>query len=184
MNRKPNQPNTNFRNSVTLLAGCFLLFGCLGLPERTEAVQDFELDRYLGDWYEIARLDHRFERGLSRVQAQYSLKDDGGVRVINKGYNDKKGEWESAEGKAYFIEQPTVGRLKVSFFGPFYGAYNIVDLDKEHYNYAMVVGPDNNYFWILARDPELDSAILDRLVKKASGLGFATEELIYPQLGY
>lgn len=158
-----------------------MLAGCLGMPDNVTAVEDFQLERYVGTWYEIARLDHRFERGLSRVQAQYSLREDGGVRVINRGFDAKNGQWSEAEGKAYFVGDSDIGRLKVSFFGPFYGAYNIVDLDHEDYGYAMVTGPNTRYLWILARDPQLDPAVLDRLVAKAKVLGFPVEELIFPE---
>ena len=160
---------------------CILTTGCLRVPEGATVVEDFELERYLGTWYEIARLDHGFERGLSRVHARYSLRQDGGVRVINRGFDDKKGEWSEAEGKAYFVDGDDTGRLKVSFFGPFYGAYNIVDLDQENYSYSMVTGPDTGYLWILAREPELDPAIVERLVAKAGALGFPVDELIYLQ---
>jgi len=160
---------------------CLSLSGCLGIPENASAVRNFDLERYLGNWYEIARLDHRFERGLSRVEAQYSLRDDGGVRVINRGYDTVEGKWETAEGKAYFIETADIGRLKVSFFGPFYGAYNIVELDQDRYEYALVVGANTSYLWILARNPDLDPAVLNRLVAKAAALGFATSELIFPE---
>lgn len=160
---------------------CFFgLSGCLGIPDRAEAVTKFDLDRYLGTWYEIARLDHRFERGLSRVEANYSLRDDGGVRVINRGYNAKKQEWKEAEGKAYFIDRPDIGRLKVSFFGPFYGAYNIIELDDD-YRYALVVGPDTSYMWILSRTPELDPRILEGMISTARSLGFPTDSLIFPE---
>ncbi|MGI9265829.1 MAG: lipocalin family protein [Gammaproteobacteria bacterium] len=159
------------------------LSGCLGIPDNAKAVDDFELERYLGTWYEIARLDHRFERGLSRIKADYSMREDGGVRVINTGYNEEDGEWESAEGKAFFVGEPDIGRLKVSFFGPFYGAYNIVELDRENYSYSMIISSNTSYLWILARQPTLDKEILDRLVAKAQALGFATDELIYPEHG-
>ncbi len=159
-----------------------LLTGCLGVPDRAVIVQDFSLERYLGTWYEIARLDHSFERGLSHVQADYSMREDGGVRVINKGYNGKKAAWDSSEGKAYFVGESNVGQLKVSFFGPFYGAYNIIDLDP-NYQYALVVGPDTDYLWILSRSPELGKEELQRLLAKASTLGFATDQLIYPEQG-
>lgn len=168
------------RNGVVLLAAA-LLSGCLGIPDNAEPVQGFELSRYLGTWYEIARLDHRFERGLVDVTAEYSLRDDGGVRVVNKGFDTATGEWSVAEGKAYFIDEKTTGRLKVSFFGPFYGAYNIIELDPDNYRYAMVVGPDTDYLWILARDPVLDPGIVERLVARAAALGFPVDELIYPQ---
>ena len=173
------------RSSTLALAAALcatLLTGCLGVPDRAVVVQDFSLERYLGTWYEIARLDHSFERGLSHVQAEYSLREDGGVRVINKGYNDSKGAWDTAEGKAYFVEQPSIGKLKVSFFGPFYGAYNIIELDP-NYQYALVVGPDTDYLWILSRSPQLGKEVVQRLLAKASTLGFATDQLIYPEQG-
>ena len=161
------------------LAILTLLSGCTGIPEGVEAVDGFELDRYLGTWYEVARLDHRFERGLTSVTATYSLRDDGGVQVVNRGYDESKTEWKEAVGKAYFVDDPQVGRLKVSFFGPFYGGYNIVELDKADYSYALVAGPKRSYLWILARSPDLDAEIVDRLVRRAESLGFATDELIY-----
>jgi apolipoprotein D and lipocalin family protein len=173
------------RSSATALAAALctlLLTGCLGVPDRAVVVQDFSLERYLGTWYEIARLDHPFERGLSHVQAEYSMREDGGVRVINKGYKDQESAWDSAEGKAYFVEQPNIGKLKVSFFGPFYGAYNLIELDP-NYQYALVVGPDTDYLWILSRTPELNQDVLQRLLAKASALGFATDQLIYPEQG-
>ncbi|MDX1509331.1 MAG: lipocalin family protein [Woeseiaceae bacterium] len=157
----------------------FLTFGCTGIPDGASVVDDFELDRYLGTWYEIARLDHRFERGMSNVTATYSLRDDGGVDVVNRGYLDKKGEWKEARGKAYFNGPSDEGRLKVSFFGPFYGAYNIIELDKAGYRYALIAGPDTDYLWILSRTPELDADIVESLVAKASSLGFNTDALIY-----
>ena len=156
-----------------------LLSGCTGMPAGIEPITGFELDRYLGTWYEVARLDHRFERGLSEVTANYSLREEGGVQVVNRGFDAAKGEWKEADGKAFFIDEPDVGRLKVSFFGPFYGAYNIIELDKDAYQYSMITGPNRSYLWILARQPELDPNTLQRLVARAAELGFATDELIY-----
>lgn len=156
-----------------------LLFGCTGIPEGIKAVDGFEVNRYLGTWYEIARLDHRFERGLNKISATYSLRPDGGVKVINKGWNEAKGKWEEAEGKAYFIDQPDQGRLKVSFFGPFYGGYNIFDLDKKDYGYAMISGPDKSYFWILSRTKQLPKATLESLIQEAKLAGFETDKLIF-----
>ncbi|MGI9271243.1 MAG: lipocalin family protein [Woeseiaceae bacterium] len=156
-----------------------LLASCGGTPDGIEVVDEFELNRYLGTWYEIARLDHSFERGLSSVSANYSMRDDGGVRVVNRGYSDGEAEWDEAIGKAYFVGASDVGQLKVSFFGPFYGGYNIVELDKVDYQYSLVVGPSRKYLWILARDPGLDQEITNRLVGKAKSLGFATDDLIY-----
>lgn len=155
--------------------------GCTGIPEGVKPVNGFELNRYLGTWHEIARLDHRFERGLTDIKAEYSLRDDGGVKVLNSGFNAEENTRQQAEGKAYFIETPDVGRLKVSFFGPFYGAYNIFALDKSNYQYVMIAGPDKDYLWILARQPTLDKQVLQTLVQQAQALGFPTQDLIYSQ---
>lgn len=154
------------------------ILGCVGIPDHIPAVDDFEIGRYLGTWYEIARLDHRFERGLSHVTATYALRDDGGIDVLNKGFDKKSGEWKQAEGKAYFVIAPDVGRLKVSFFGPFYGGYNIIALDKEDYAYALVCGPNLSYFWILAREKTMEEETLESLVGTAKHLGFETDRLI------
>ncbi len=165
----------NFILTIMLL----LLSGCLGTPEGVTPVHDFELNRYLGKWYEIARLDHSFERGLSRVSAAYSLREDGGVRVINRGFAEKENQWKQAEGKAYFVQSSDVGYLKVSFFGPFYGSYVIFELDKEKYQYAYVSGPNKSYLWLLARTPTIDQKIIDRFIKKSRHLGFNVDNLIF-----
>lgn len=164
---------------ASALVAIILQHGCMGIPDGAKAVTGFELQRYLGSWYEVARLDHRFERGMTNVTATYSLREDGGVRVVNRGYIAEKQEWNEAVGKAYFIDEPDVGRLKVSFFGPFYGAYNVLELDKKNYEYALVAGPDTGYLWILARSPDLDAGIVAALVEKAARLGFQTDDLIY-----
>ncbi|WP_075878854.1 lipocalin family protein [Vreelandella massiliensis] len=159
------------------LAATALLAGCTGMPSGTEPVTDFELDRYLGQWYEIARLDHSFERGLDCVTAHYRLRDDDGVKVINRGYNIEEQRWDEAEGRAYFIEDETVGRLKVSFFGPFFGGYNILELD-DAYQWALVAGPNRDYLWILSRTPQMDADTEARLRARAAELDFPTDELI------
>ena len=164
---------------VTAAALLLVLTGCAGTPENVAPVRGFEVERYLGRWYEIARLDHAFERGLEQVTAEYSLRDDGGLRVVNRGYDSARQRWNEAEGKAYFTGARDVGSLKVSFFGPFYGGYNIIELDHEDYDYALVAGPNRSYLWILARQPDLDVAITQRLVAKASELGFDTDALIF-----
>jgi len=164
---------------VFFLVSVMLVSACTGVPEGVSPVTGFDLNRYLGTWYEIARLDHSFERGLQQVTADYSMREDGGVRVINRGYDTEKQAWQQAEGKAYFIGDSDVGRLKVSFFGPFYGAYNIMELDSENYQYAMISGPDRSYLWILARTPDPGQATVDRLVEQAAGLGFDSEQLIF-----
>ena len=163
--------------AITLLTIAFQS-GCTGIPDGVQAVTEFELDRYLGTWYEVARLDHSFERGMSNVTANYSMRDDGGVSVVNRGYKVMNGEWDEATGKAYFVGASDVGQLKVSFFGPFYGGYNIVELDMSGYQYSLVAGPDRDYLWILSRTPQMEPDILQSLVNKAGELGFATDELI------
>ncbi|BBL58734.1 lipocalin family protein [Methylomonas koyamae] len=167
------------RLPAILIFTLLLLTGCTGIPEGLTVVDGFELPRYLGTWHEIARLDHSFERGLSDIRAEYSLREDGGVKVLNSGFDAETQQRRSAEGKAYFIDGPERGRLKVSFFGPFYGAYNIIALDKANYQYAMVAGPDRDYLWILARTPDLAQPTLDSLVDQARNLGFATDQLIF-----
>jgi apolipoprotein D and lipocalin family protein len=157
-----------------------LITGCTGIPNGVTAIKNFDLKRYLGTWHEIARLDHRFERGLEKTSATYSLRDDGGINVINQGLDKSSGEWNKTEGKGYFIDKQDVGRLKVSFFGPFYGGYNIIALDQTNYTYAMIAGPDKDYLWILSRTPALPQKTLDALIEQAKAQGFATDKLIYP----
>ena len=168
---------SNIRYSLILFT--FILTACTGKPDGVVAVKNFELDRYLGKWFEIARLDHSFERGLSNISAEYSLRDDGGVKVVNSGFSKEDNAWRKAEGKAYFVDQADVGHLKVSFFGPFYGSYIIFELDKENYQYAFISGPNTSYLWLLARTPEVDSGVTERFVKQAQALGFDTSKLIY-----
>ncbi|EKN3570980.1 outer membrane lipoprotein Blc [Yersinia enterocolitica] len=151
-------------------------------PKDVKIVDNFQLPRYLGTWYEIARLDHSFERGLNNVTANYSPRDDGGVKVINRGYNAKKQQWQESIGKAYFIGSPQQASLKVSFFGPFYGGYNVIDLDDE-YQHALIAGPNREYLWILSRTPTIDNQTRDRLVSVAQHYGFPGEELIWVKQG-
>lgn len=154
---------------------------CLSVPEGFEPVKDFELERYLGKWYEIARLDHKFERGLDEVTAEYSLMKNGKIRVLNRGYLESEGRWKEAEGRASFAGDAGEGFLKVSFFGPFYGSYVIFELDRENYEYAFVSGPDRSYLWLLARNPHPGKDVIERFIMRASSLGFDTESLIFPK---
>ena len=162
-----------------LIVLVLFLAGCVGIPENVKPVDNFRLEKYLGKWYEIARLDHSFERGLTRVTANYSLRDDGGVRVLNRGYSEKEKTWKEAEGKATFVQGTDQGYLKVSFFGPFYGSYVVFELDHENYQYSLVCGPDKSYLWILARNPEIEKDLKDTLIAKATALGFDTSKLIF-----
>jgi apolipoprotein D and lipocalin family protein len=165
------------------LVSLFMLAGCAGMPDGVRPVSDFELDRYLGTWYEMARLDHSFERGLSRVTAEYSLRDDGGVRVVNRGYDADSGKWEESVGKAYFVEDESLGYLKVSFFGPFYGSYVVFELDHAQYGHAFVSGPNTSYLWLLSRTPTVSEEVVSLFLERAEALGFDTGELIFVDQG-
>ncbi len=160
---------------ILFLSGC----GNVRVPEGIEPVQAFEVQRYLGKWYEIARLDHSFERGMDRVTADYALRDDGGIDVINRGFDNEDQEFSEAHGRAYFVASSQTGYLKVSFFRPFYGAYVIFALDEKDYSYALVSGPERKYLWILSRTPKLDARIQKSLIEKAKNAGFDTEKLIF-----
>ncbi|WP_332871621.1 lipocalin family protein [Marinomonas shanghaiensis] len=161
-----------------LLASCTLLAGCTGAPKNIDPVTQFQVERYLGTWYEIVRQDHAFEEGLSNVTATYSMRDDGGVAVLNRGYSAEDKKWREAEGRAYFVNSSDVGHLKVSFFGPFYGAYVIFELDKKDYQYAMISGPSRDYFWLLSRTPTMPADVKNRLLAQAQALGFPMDKLI------
>ena len=154
-----------------------LLTGCTGVPEGAHPISRLDVQRYLGTWYEIARFDHRFERGLECVTAHYSLRDDGLIRVINRGRNSHSGKWQHAEGKAQPLSSPADGRLKVSFFGPFYSGYNVLSLD-EHYQYALISGPNHGYLWILSRTPTLPQERYEALLAEAQAQGFDTSQLL------
>ncbi|MCY0965399.1 lipocalin family protein [Parathalassolituus penaei] len=162
---------------TALLWATLWLGGCTGMPQGVSPVSDFDGERYLGQWYEIARLDHSFERGLEQVTATYSRREDGGVKVINRGYSPEKAEWKEAEGKAYFVETPDKGYLKVSFFGPFYGSYVVFGLGAD-YQHSFISGPDHSYLWLLARTPTVSDEVYQQFVDDAKARGFDTSQLI------
>ena len=156
-----------------------LCAGCTGVPEGLEPVEGFETDRYLGTWYEIARFDHSFERGLEDVSATYALREDGGLRVRNRGYDPEHGEWREAIGRAYPIGDPSVASLKVSFFGPFYAGYHVISLDLDRYDAALVSGPTREYLWILARERSLGGERKEAIIASALAAGFDVDQLIW-----
>lgn len=162
---------------ILLTVVLFALFGCTSKPDGIEPVNNFDLNPYLGKWYEIARLDHSFEAGLSQVSAEYKVRSDGGIDVINRGYSAQKGEWNQAKGKAYFVEDENTGHLKVSFFGPFYSSYIIFELGDE-YDYAFVSGYNHEYLWLLSRTPTVNDALLERFKRVAKQNGFDVDGLI------
>ena len=163
-----------------LLAALAALGACSTTPPPgAKVVTPFDVQRYAGKWYEVARLDHSFERGLSDVSATYKLEADGSVQVINRGYDADRKKWNEAIGRARFTGDSNVGSLKVSFFGPFYGGYHVVALDEVGYRWAMVIGPDTDYLWILSRDKTLPPGVRERLLVQARELGVRTDELIW-----
>jgi apolipoprotein D and lipocalin family protein len=170
---------THGRRIVPALIFSFALGGCaIKPPEGIEPVRPFAVQSYLGTWYEIARLDHSFERGMTHVTAEYRLNQDDSLKVINRGYNTEKQAWNEANGHALFTGPTDQGALKVSFFGPFYGGYFVADLDKD-YRWSLVVGPNRDYFWILSREPRLSEELKAELVAKAQALGIDTTQLIW-----
>ncbi|CAH8228798.1 lipocalin family protein [Vibrio aestuarianus] len=164
---------------ILLMISTLVLSGCLGMPDSVKPVANFELDNYLGKWYEIARLDHSFERGLTQVTAEYNLKSDGGVLVLNRGFSQADNEWQEAEGKAYFVNSNSEGYLKVSFFGPFYGSYVVFELDENDYQYAFISGPNTDYLWLLARTPSVEPEVIEKFIDMSQERGFDTSSIIF-----
>lgn len=156
-----------------------ILSGCMGMPDNISPVTNFELDKYLGKWYEIARLDHTFEKGLDNVTAFYSLRDDGGIYVTNRGYSKDKRSWSEAKGKAFFAKTTDQGYFKVSFFGPFYSSYVIFELENVNYQYAFVSGYNKSYLWLLSRTPTIDAEVMSRFIEQAKEAGFDTDKIIF-----
>jgi len=154
------------------------LNSCASIPKGAVAVKPFDREKYLGKWYEIARLDFRFEKNLSNVTATYSLRDDGLIKVDNKGYDDNKGIWKQSIGKAKFVGPTDEAQLKVSFFGPFYAPYNVIAID-ENYQCALVAGKNLSYLWILSRTPSIPAAIRANYLKQAQSLGYDVRSLVW-----
>jgi apolipoprotein D and lipocalin family protein len=170
------------RNVVGLtvlgLVGLVLLKSCKTIPPNAVAVKPFDVEKYLGKWYEIARFDFRFEKNLNNTTANYSLKDDGSIKVVNRGYNYKKGKWKEATGKAKFVSSPDEAKLKVSFFGPFYSGYNVIAIDVD-YKYAMVAGKSLDYLWLLSRGKTIPENIKQGFLQKAREVGYQVERLVW-----
>ncbi|MBP7506495.1 MAG: lipocalin family protein [Prolixibacteraceae bacterium] len=148
-------------------------------PDQTiKSTFDFKLEKYLGTWYEIARFDHSFERGLEGATANYSLMDNGKIKVVNSGYkNGLDGKFKTAVGKAKLTSPDTPRNLKVSFFLFFYSPYNILELD-ENYQYVLIGSNSSNYLWILSRTPEMDDKVYKSLLEKAKNRGYDVSKLI------
>jgi len=164
---------------LPLLGIGMLAIGCTRVPAGLQPVTGFDSQRYLGKWYEIARLDHSFERGLTNITAEYAARPDGSISVVNRGYDLRAGKWREARAVARFRGEPTVASLKVRFFWPFWGGYHVIALDEKDYRYAMVSGPSRSYLWILSREPSLAAPVMADLVNKAQQWGFAVEKLVH-----
>lgn len=159
--------------------GAFLLLdSCSSIPKNAKAVEDFELEKYLGTWYEVARFDYRFERNIDNSVAQYSLQDDETVKVVNSGFDQKKDEWTSVEGSAKFRDTPSIAALKVTFFWPFYSGYNVVAIEDD-YKYALVAGKNLNYLWILSREKTIPENVKESFLEQARAIGYDTSKLIW-----
>lgn len=154
------------------------LNSCAGIPDGVTAVQNFNKEKYLGKWYEIARFDYRFEKDINNATAEYSINPDGSIKVFNKGFNFKKQKWDSATGKAKFVGSDKEARLKVSFFGPFYAGYNVVDID-ENYQNALIYGSSTKYIWLLSRTKTMDENTKKRFLDKAKKDGYDISKLVW-----
>ena len=165
--------------SLSIIGIAILLSSCgASIPENASPVQNFDINKYLGSWYEIARFDFRFEKDMDNVMAQYSLNKKNNVAVLNSGYNYKKEEWVSAEGVAKFRGNKNIAALKVSFFGPFYSGYNVIALDDD-YKYALVAGKSLDYLWILSREKSIPEDIKTKYLRIAQEIGYDTSKLIW-----
>jgi apolipoprotein D and lipocalin family protein len=167
-----------FSKVIAFFLGLFTFNACANIPEGAVAIKPFNAERYLGKWYEIARFDFRFERGLNNTTATYSMNKDGSIRVLNQGFDYEKKVWKKAVGKAKFVTTPDEARLKVSFFGPFYGGYNVIALDSA-YQYALIAGSDLGYLWILSRTKTMPEEVKQNYLNLAAKLGFKTENLLW-----
>ena len=172
-----NKKNLFIGSAITVLL-ITAFTSCRSIPKGAVAVKPFNIKKYLGTWYEIARFDFRFERNLNNTTAEYSLNDNGTVKVINRGYNYKTGKWKQVVGKAKFVSDPEEAKLKVSFFGPFYGGYNVLAIDSE-YKYALVAGQNLKYLWLLSREKTIPEEIKENYLRTAKGFGYDIAKLIW-----
>jgi len=166
------------KNLFSAFIGLFVFNSCANIPEGAVAVKTFDSGKYLGKWYEIARMDFRFERDLINTTANYSMNSDGSIKIDNRGLNYKTKKWKQAIGKAKFVNKPDEARLKVSFFGPFYSGYNVIALDDK-YKYALIAGQNLEYLWILSRETTIPEGTRKYYLKIAQDLGFKTNALIW-----
>ena len=177
----PSRRHALWATVAVAAAAAALATGCaVKVPAQVQPVTNFEVTKYMGQWYEIARIDQRFQTGLTKATAVYTLNGDGTVRVVNRGFNAAKNEWKEVVGTAKFLGQPTVGALKVSFFGPFYGGYNVIDIGP-NYTTALVAGNTPDDFWLLSRTRELPAEQIQALLRKAAAQGVNVDKVIFAQ---
>lgn len=157
---------------LVFIAG--LLTGCSKLTVDNSVVSELDLQRFLGTWYEIARFDHRFEQGMEQTKANYMLRDDGNIDVLNTGI--KNGKPQTAKGKAKLTDVPAM--LRVSFFGSFYSDYRVMLINSD-YMYALIGSWNDKYLWILSRTPQLSDSIKTIILSEAQRRGYDTESLIW-----
>lgn len=174
--------NNKLRNTLLLATLGIIVVSYVGcgvsIPKGATAIKPFKKDKYLGKWFEIARMDFKFEKDLNNVTASYSIQNDGTIKVDNRGYNYIKKEWKQSVGKAKFVNEENEARLKVSFFGPFYAGYNVIEIDKD-YQYALVAGNSLDYLWILSRTPTIPEEVKTAYLKKAKEIGYKIEDLVW-----
>ena len=178
--------NADVKKKYLIAAGISMIAGAAyvslrskkTIPKGIAAVTGFKKEKYLGKWYEIARLEYQYEKNLANVSAEYSLNNDGSIRVYNCGYNFKKDKIAATVGKAKFVGDESVGQLKVSFFGPFYAGYNVIAIDEE-YEYALVAGDSRDSLWLLSREKTMPGNIINKYLDIAAALGFPVEDLVW-----
>ncbi len=175
------------RNYV--IGGSLLALGTMALiyqmkitPKGVTPVKPFDAKKYMGKWYEIARMKNMFERHLDFTTAEYTMNKDGSINVVNSGYDVEKEDYKEVTGKALFAGDKDEARLKVSFFGPFYSGYNVVKIDKD-YKYALVVGKNHHYMWILSRTNDMPPHIRKEYLQEAMSLGYNITNLTWPDQG-
>lgn len=156
----------------------FGMFSCATIPKNATAVNSFDKEKYLGKWHEIARFDFSFEKNLNNTTAEYSLNENGTIKVDNKGYDTIQKKWKQSIGKAKFVKNDSTAMLKVSFFGPFYGGYNVIAIDEE-YKYALIAGSSLKYLWILSRETSIPEDIKTSYLEIAEKIGYDTSELLW-----
>ena len=163
---------------IAIAGTSLLLHSCRTIPKGVNAVHHFDKEKYLGKWFEVARFDYKFEKNLNNVTAEYSLKNNGTIKVVNRGYNFKKEKEQNAVGKAKFVDADTVGKLKVSFFGPFYSGYNVIAID-DAYKYALVAGKNLKYLWLLSREKTMPDDIKNEYLSIAKKIGYDVDDLVW-----